>query len=101
VNFHSLISAIPALRNLWPPPLFDENRGGQYGNTHIALGNAYKDTFTGDIAAATEEQWARMGYNSCPKVHTDIISTTDRTVTAILRDGTEKVIYKDGQFTLD
>jgi aminopeptidase len=81
--------------------LFDENRGGQYGNTHIALGNAYKDTFTGDIAAATEEQWARMGYNSCPKVHTDIISTTDRTVTAILRDGTEKVIYKDGQFTLD
>jgi len=80
--------------------LYDENRGGEFGNTHIALGNAYKDTFTGDMATVTEEQWAEMGYNSCPKVHTDIISTTDRTVTATLRDGTEKVIYKDGMFTI-
>jgi hypothetical protein len=30
-----------------------------------------------------------MGYNSCPKVHTDIISTSNRTVTARLRNGTE------------
>ena len=81
--------------------LFDENRGGAFGNTHIALGNAYKDTFTGDMATVTEEQWAQMGYNSCPKVHTDIISTSDRTVTATLRNGTEKVIYTDGQFVLD
>lgn len=81
--------------------LFDENMGGQFGNTHIALGNAYKDTFTGDMAKVTEEQWAAMGYNSCPKVHTDIISTADRTVTATLKDGTEKVIYRNGQFLLD
>ena len=81
--------------------LFDENMGGAYGNTHIALGNAYKDTFTGDPSVVTEEQWAEMGYNSCPKVHTDIISTSDRTVTAQLRNKTEKVIYKNGQFTLD
>jgi aminopeptidase len=81
--------------------LFDENRGGEFGNTHIALGNAYKDTFTGDIATVTEEQWEEMGYNSCPKVHTDIISTSNRMVTATLRDGTEKIIYRDGQFTLD
>ena len=81
--------------------LFDENMGGAFGNTHIALGNAYKDTFTGDMSKITEEQWADMGYNSCPRVHTDIISTTDRTVTAILRNGTEKIIYKHGQFMLD
>lgn len=81
--------------------LFDENMGGEFGNTHIALGNAYKDTFTGDMAKVTEEQWVEMGYNSCPKVHTDIISTSDRTVTATLKDGTEKVIYRKGQFLLD
>jgi len=78
--------------------LFDENMGGEFGNTHIALGNAYKDTFTGDMATVSDEQWAEMGYNSCPKVHTDIISTTNRTVTAILRDGSEKTIYRNGQF---
>jgi len=81
--------------------LFDENTGGEFGNTHIALGNAYKDTFTGDMSKVTEEQWTEMGYNSCPKVHTDIISTTNRTVTAVLRDGSKRVIYKDGQFMLD
>ncbi|TKK71068.1 aminopeptidase [Ilyomonas limi] len=80
--------------------LYDENMGGAFGNTHIALGNAYKDTFTGDMATITEAQWAEMGYNSCPKVHTDIISTSNRTVTATLSDGSEKVIYKDGEFVL-
>ena len=81
--------------------LFDENTGGEFGNTHIALGNAYKDTFTGDMAAVKDEQWEEMGYNSCPKVHTDIISTTNRTVTASFRDGSQKFIYKNGQFVLD
>lgn len=81
--------------------LYDENMGGAFGNTHIALGNAYKDTYPGDPAKVTEEQWAEMGYNSCPKVHTDIISTSDRTVTARLGNGAEKVIYKDGRFMLD
>ncbi|RYY85400.1 MAG: aminopeptidase, partial [Chitinophagaceae bacterium] len=52
--------------------LFDENMGGAQGNTHIALGNAYKDAYTGDMATVPDEQWAEMGYNSCPKVHTDI-----------------------------
>lgn len=81
--------------------LFDENMGGAFGNTHIALGNAYKDTFTGDPAPVFDEQWEQMGYNSCPRVHTDIISTSNRTVTAKLRNGTEKLIYTNGQFVLD
>jgi aminopeptidase len=81
--------------------LYDENMGGAFGNTHIALGNAYKDTYTGDMSKVTDEQWTEMGYNSCPKVHTDIISTSNRTVTALLRNGTKKVIYTNGQFVLD
>lgn len=81
--------------------LFDENMGGAFGNTHIALGNAYKDTYAGDMAKVSEEQWAGMGYNSCPKVHTDIISTSNRTVIATLKDKTEKIIYRDGAFVLD
>jgi aminopeptidase len=78
--------------------LFDENMGGDFGNTHIALGNAYKDTYTGDMEKVTDEEWAAMGYNSCPKVHTDIISTANRTVTALLKDGSERIIYKEGMF---
>lgn len=81
--------------------LYDENMGGEFGNTHIALGNAYKDTFPGDMASVSDEQWAAMGYNSCPKVHTDIVSTTNRKVTATLPDGTKKVIYENGQFMVD
>jgi aminopeptidase len=81
--------------------LYDENAGGEFGNMHIALGNAYKDAFSGDIANVSEEEWTEMGYNSCPKVHTDIVSTTDRTVTAILNDNSERIIYKNGQFMID
>jgi aminopeptidase len=78
--------------------LFDENVGGKYGNTHLALGNAYHDCYSGDPAQMTEEDWEELGFNSS-SVHTDIVSTTPRTVTAYMKDGTEKVIYKDGLFT--
>ncbi|QEC70232.1 aminopeptidase [Panacibacter ginsenosidivorans] len=80
--------------------LFDENMGGAFGNTHIALGNAYKDTFAGDMSVVTDAQWAEMGYNSCPKVHTDIVSTANRIVTATVADGSEKIIYRNGMFVL-
>ncbi len=50
--------------------LYDENMGGEFGNTHIALGAAYEDTFDGDTAKPTTEEWAAMGFNNCPKVHT-------------------------------
>lgn len=79
--------------------LFDENIGGTYGNTHIALGMAYRDAYDGDPGKVTEEQWKELGYNESA-VHTDIISTTDRTVTAMLTDGSKRIIYKDGQFQL-
>ncbi|MFM2381273.1 MAG: hypothetical protein RLZZ76_40 [Candidatus Parcubacteria bacterium] len=79
--------------------LYDENTGGKYGNTHVALGSAYRDCYTGDFANVTEAQWEELGYNESV-VHSDIISTTDRTVTATLENGKKKVIYQNGQFTV-
>ena len=79
--------------------LFDENMGGKEGNTHIALGAAYHDTFTGNPSKPSKKQWEKMGFNDSV-VHTDIISTSPRTVTAYLKDGSQKVIYKNGQFTI-
>lgn len=80
--------------------LYDENVGGPFGNTHIALGRSYQDAYTGDPAAVKPEGWERLGFNNS-SVHTDIVSTTDRTVTAQLRGGEERVIYKNGEFQLD
>jgi len=79
--------------------LFDENVGGSHGNTHIALGNSYHDCYKGDPGKVSKKEWARLGYNDS-SVHTDIISTTPRIVTAYLPNGKTKVIYKNGQFTL-
>jgi len=79
--------------------LYDENIGGPFGNTHVAVGMAYKDCYKGKASTVSEEQWIEMGYNNS-SVHTDIVSTTNRTATATLIDGTELVIYKDGMFVL-
>jgi aminopeptidase len=79
--------------------LYDENVGGPFGNTHIALGKSYHDCYAGDPASVTREEWDRLGFNES-SVHTDIVSTTDRTVTATLRGGGEQVIYAGGEFQL-
>ena len=79
--------------------LFDENVGGPHGNTHIALGRAYHDCYAGDPSKVTKEGWAKLGFNNST-VHTDIISTAPRTVTAHLKDGSTKVIYKNGMYAL-
>jgi aminopeptidase len=80
--------------------LYDENVGGRFGNTHIALGRSYQDAYDGDPSAVPAERWEELGFNDST-VHTDIVSTTDRLVTATLRDGSERVIYRDGEFQLD
>jgi aminopeptidase len=79
--------------------LYDENVGGPFGNTHVALGASYHDCYDGDPEGVSKEEWARLGFNDS-SVHTDIVSTTDRTVTASLRGGGEQVIYRDGRFQL-
>ena len=70
-----------------------------FGNTHIALGKSYQDCYAGDPARVAREEWERLGFNES-SVHTDIVSTTDRVVTATLRGGGELVIYADGEFRL-
>ena len=80
--------------------LYDENVGGSEGNTHIALGKAYRDGYKGDIANTSEEEWEAKGYNYSV-VHTDIVSTTRRKVTAYFDDDREPmIIYENGQFTI-
>jgi aminopeptidase len=80
--------------------LFDENRGGPQGNTHIALGSAYHDTYSGDSSKHfTKADWERLGFNDSA-VHTDIISTAPRRVMAYLRNGAQKLIYENGRFTI-
>lgn len=79
--------------------LFDENIGGKYGNTHVALGSAYRDCFVGDMTGMSDDDWSKLGYNDS-SIHSDIISTTRRKVTAKLTDGSLKVIYDDGKFTI-
>jgi len=80
--------------------LYDENAGGAFGNTHIALGRAYHDAYDGDPSTLSSARWEELGFNAS-SVHTDVVSTSDRIVTAQLRDGGERVIYRDGEFALD
>lgn len=81
--------------------LFDENMGGRFGNSHLAVGMSYKDTYDGDPATLSPEQWEALGFNdpNC-SVHTDIIMTTDRNIDAELSDGTIQPIYRDGKFVI-
>ncbi len=79
--------------------LYDENIGDTFGNTHIALGMAYQEAFTGKASGLSKKEWRELGFNNSSE-HTDIISTKNRTVTAFLNDGSQKIIYKDGQFVV-
>ncbi len=79
--------------------LYDENIGGPNGNTHLAIGSSYHDCYDGDPSKPTKAQWAKLGFNNSA-VHQDFISTAPRTVTAYLQNGKEKVIYKNGMFTI-
>lgn len=79
--------------------LFDENVGGTWGNTHLAVGSAYKDSYPGDPSEVTEAGWKELGYNESV-VHTDIVATSNRIVTATFSDGSQKIIYTDGKFTI-
>jgi len=77
--------------------LFDENHGGKHGNCHVAIGNAYTDTYTGDVSKLNEALKKKLGYNDSA-VHWDLINTEDKRVTATLRNGKKVTIYENGQF---
>lgn len=77
--------------------LYDENIGGLFGNTHLAIWSAYKESYRGDVASVSKDQRDERWFNDSV-IHTDIVSTTNRVVTATLTDGSCVVIYRDGQF---
>lgn len=79
--------------------LYDENFGGSFGNTHIALGSSFKDAYFQKTNKLTPKEWQNLGFNDSA-VHTDIIATTDRTITATLKNGKEIILYKSGQFQI-
>jgi aminopeptidase len=77
--------------------LYDENRGGPEGNFHLALGNAYKAAFTGEGTTQSKRDWQRLGFNES-SIHTDIVSTARREVSATFANGRTRAIYRDGRF---
>jgi aminopeptidase len=79
--------------------LFDENIAGPYGNMHLAVGMGIRECYRGDAGKLTKKDWQKAGFNDAAG-HTDIISTTDRTVMAVLPSGKQRVIYKDGMFVI-
>lgn len=79
--------------------LYDENMWWPEGNTHIAIWSAYNETYKWDANKLSDQDLENLWFNQSAE-HTDIISTKRRTVTATLSDGTQKIIYQNGQFTL-
>ncbi len=79
--------------------LYDENYGGQFGNTHIALGNAYHETYQGIKTQLSNHHWKELGFNQSTE-HTDIIATAYWEIYFIFKNKVKKIIYKNGQFVL-
>lgn len=79
--------------------LYDENFGGDYGNSHLAIGSSYHDCYAGDSKKLTDKDWEDLGFNDSVE-HCDIINTNPKTVEAIMKDGSKKLIYKDGLFLI-
>lgn len=77
--------------------LYDENIGNHFGNTHIAVGMSYKDAYNGDPLKVKKSWWKKMGFNDSGE-HCDIVSTSDRVITAILENGKQVVIFAEGKF---
>lgn len=79
--------------------LYDENFGGEFGNSHLAVGTSYHDCYQGDVKKMKETDWERLGFNESVE-HCDIINTNDKKVEAILKDGSKKIIYFQGKFVI-
>ncbi len=92
-------SRISRIDHFMAETLYDENISGPFGNTHIALGSSYHDCYSKKQSDLKVSDWRKLGFNDSA-IHTDIISTTNRTVSAILASGERKVIYSDGRFLI-
>ncbi|OGJ37357.1 MAG: thermophilic metalloprotease (M29) superfamily [Candidatus Pacebacteria bacterium RIFOXYB1_FULL_39_46] len=90
---------ISRISHVMAETLFDENIGGPFGNMHVAIGRAYRDCYLEDPSKLSDIEWQELGYNDSAE-HTDLVSTTDRTVTAVMTDGSQKIIYQAGKFVI-
>lgn len=77
--------------------LYDENFGGAHGNSHIALGSSYSNTYAGDPRRLNAALKTELGFNSSA-LHWDFVNSEAKRVTAVLKDGTRTVIYENGEF---
>jgi aminopeptidase len=77
--------------------LYDENIGGPEGNTHVAIGTSFPECYRGGAKKLTKSLRKKLGFNESV-IHTDMFSTTPRTVTAYFKKGEPRVIYKDGMY---
>lgn len=77
--------------------LYDENYGGRYGNSHLALGSSYSNTYNGDPSRLTKERKKKLGFNDSA-LHWDLVNTEEKRVTAYLKSGERIVIYENGMF---
>lgn len=77
--------------------LFDENFGGKEGNSHLAVGSSYSDTYSGDPAKLTPALKKKLGFNDSA-LHWDLVNTEPKTVMAHLVDGKKVLIYDRGIF---
>jgi len=77
--------------------LFDENFGGEFGNSHIAIGQSYAESYTGDQAELTDELKKELGLTESV-VHWDLVNTEPKKVTAVMKDGSSQIIYEEGMF---
>lgn len=87
-------SAISNMKILFYNTLFDEN-----ASCHFALGRCYPNTIKGGELMSKEDLLAIGGNYSMN--HVDfMVGTADLTITGIEEDGTETVIFKDGNWAI-
>ncbi len=77
--------------------LYDENHGGEHGSCHLALGQAYANTYAAPQTLSMEAA-RTFGFNYS-SLHWDLVNTEPKEVHALLRGGGKELIYAEGQFT--
>jgi aminopeptidase len=63
------------------------------------VGSAYTDAFTGNVAKLSKAAKFNLGFNDS-SLHWDLVNTENKTVTAILKNGKKRIIYRNGEFSL-
>ena len=80
--------------------LYDENVGGRFGNTHIALGRSYQDAYDGDPARSRPSAGRGSASTTRPCTPTSSRRPTASSPPRCAGES-ERVIYRDGEFQLD